>query len=335
MPNIASAGWARSRTAGRGGHRIEYIAVHYTATRASANANCRYFASRATGASAHYFIDGSGTIWQSVPDGDTAYAVGNWNANQRSVSIEVVSAGEDFSEAEIAELAWLTQRLMRQYGVPASKVVRHYDFASIGFPGSWASPHKLCPRPYIDAAKWSALHARITGGAVAETPAPAPSRPAPKPSPLVHVRYGLRVLGGGWLDEVTDFGAGDDGFAGYPNRRHDLFYARVDSGTLRYRSHVVGGGWLDWVSKGDRNDTVHGCAGIPGKAIDGVQLYYVTPAGESLKQAWYRSQTTARAGWLPVCCDDGTSYKQFDSWCGILGEPLDRIQIAITDGNPF
>lgn len=167
MPNISSAGWARSRTIGRGGHRIEYIAVHYTATRASANANCRYFASRATGASAHYFIDGSGTIWQSVPDADTAYAVGNWNANQRSVSIEVVSAGEDFSEAEIAELAWFTQRLMRQYGVPASKVVRHYDFASIGFPGSWASPHKLCPRPYIDNRKWAALHSRITTGAVA------------------------------------------------------------------------------------------------------------------------------------------------------------------------
>lgn len=171
----------------------------------------------------------------------------------------------------------------------------------------------------------------FTGGAA--TPSQ-PSTPA-KPATLVHVRYGLHVLGGGWLDEVTDFGAGSNGFAGYPNRQHDLLYASVDRGTLKYRAHVLGGGWLDWVTKGDRNDTAHGCAGIPGRAIDGVQAYYVTPEGEAYQQAWYRSQTMKRAGWLPVCCDDGTTYRQYDAFAGILGEPLDRLQLAVAAGNPF
>ncbi len=33
--------------------------------------------------------------------------------------------------------------------------------------------------------------------------------------------------------------------------------------------------------------------GNPGEAIDGVQIYYTTPAGETYSQAYYRSQTTA------------------------------------------
>ena len=31
---------------------------------------------------------------------------------------------------------------------------------------------------------------------------------------------------------------------------------------------------------------------MPGQAIDGVQLNYITPKGEKLSQAYYRSQTT-------------------------------------------
>ena len=149
------------------------------------------------------------------------------------------------------------------------------------------------------------------------------------------MRYALRNLNGGWNAEVTNFGDGEDGFAGVPNGRHDLLYVKVDKGSVKYRVHIVGGGWLDWVTKGDPNDTVHGCAGVPGRAIDGVQVYYVTPEGREFQQAWYRSQTTARAGWLPVCCDDGSSVDGYDGWAGMLGEPLDRLQIGIGTSNPF
>ncbi len=107
------------------------------------------------------------------------------------------------------------------------------------------------------------------------------------------------MLGGSWLGEITNFNDVDsNGFSGLPNNQHDMLYIKVDAGTIRYRVHTVKSGWLDWVSKGDPNDMVNGCAGNPGEAIDGVQLYYTTPTGKTLSQAYYRSQTTARAGWL-------------------------------------
>ncbi|RND66992.1 Bacteriophage peptidoglycan hydrolase [Lacticaseibacillus paracasei] len=155
-------------------------------------------------------------------------------------------------------------------------------------------------------------------------------------APKVNVSYGLHLLGVRWLDEVTNFGSGDNGFAGMPNYQHDLLYIKVDHGSVKYRVHTVQSGWLPWVAKGDRSDTVNGCAGNAGEVIDGVQIIFLTPAGEPYKQAYYRSQTTQRAGWLGVVCDDGTSLPQYtDTYAGMFGEPLDRLQIGISSINPF
>ncbi len=71
-----------------------------------------------------------------------------------------------------------------------------------------------------------------------------------------------------------------------------------------------------------------------GQAIDGVQLNYITPKGEKLSQAYYRSQTTKRSGWLKVSADNG-SIPGLDSYAGIFGELLDRLQIGISQSNPF
>ena len=109
----------------------------------------------------------------------------------------------------------------------------------------------------------------------------------------------------------------------------------MDKGDLRYRVHTAQSGWLDWVNKGNPNDKVYGCAGMPGEAIDGVQIYCTTPKGQAFSQAYYRSQTTLRSGWLPICCDDGTSVAGFDGWAGMYGEPLDRLQIGIAPSSPF
>lgn len=154
-------------TRGRPG-AVDRIVVHFTATLASARNNATYFArNEGQGASAHYFIDDiTPEIYQSVAEGDTAWHAGDWAMNCRAIGIEVVSAGEDFSAAEIEKLAWLVGRLMAKYGIAASGVIRHYDVTG-----------KLCPAPYVDAGKWSALKALITGGAAgpAETGPAAPS----------------------------------------------------------------------------------------------------------------------------------------------------------------
>lgn len=92
-------------TAERGGHAIDGMAVHYTATTASAHNNLVYFSRAGAGASAHLFVDKDGAIRQSVRFEDTAWAVGSWVENQRTVSVEVVSAGEDFTDAQMTALA--------------------------------------------------------------------------------------------------------------------------------------------------------------------------------------------------------------------------------------
>lgn len=158
MPNIAEFVQCdgRNYTKGRRGSAIDYIVVHYTGTDASAHNNLLYFSRNAAKASAHYFVDRDGTLRQSVPESDTAWHAGKFAMNQRSVGIECVSAGEDFTEEQVATLAALTQALMDKYGVPAASVIRHYDVTG-----------KECPAPYVDQGKWDVLHDRITNGSAA------------------------------------------------------------------------------------------------------------------------------------------------------------------------
>lgn len=179
-------------TEGRGAYSPCAIVVHYTGGRGlaggeTAEANGRYFAGGNRGASAHFFVDGSGTVVASVPEADTAWHAGNFRFNQMSIGIEVVSAGEDFTEGEIADLRELVQGLRRRYAIPPENVMRHYDCADFGerwgVGGSWVDPNKACPLPYVDHAKWH----REVWACVApdapqgEAPAPEPG-PAPEPS---------------------------------------------------------------------------------------------------------------------------------------------------------
>lgn len=152
---------------GRGGHSILYIVIHYTSGRQTAAgaalANCKYSAGGNRGASAHYFIDDGDTIYQSVLDENTAWAVGSRSGykcgcrNNNSISIEVCTAGA-FTAKEIETLSWLVKRLQKQYNVPDSRVIRHYDVTG-----------KACPAYYVDASRWAALKAQILGGATVST----------------------------------------------------------------------------------------------------------------------------------------------------------------------
>ncbi|KAF0525687.1 GH25 family lysozyme [Pediococcus acidilactici] len=163
-------------------------------------------------------------------------------------------------------------------------------------------------------------------------PTPQPSKPTNKKQ--VDVTYAMHQRNGHWLSPVKNAGSGANGFAGMPYSAHDMLYIKVDHGSLKYRVHTIEDGWLPWVHKANKNDTVNGVAGIKGHAIDGVQMYYTTPKGETYQQAYYRSQTTKRAGYLGTCADNG-SVAGYDSFAGMLGEPLDRIQIHINDSSKY
>lgn len=137
--------------------RPEYIVIHYTGGTGSAKNNVDYFRSGDRGASSDFFID-SKAIWRFNPNvskyyswhcGDGHGAHGITNSN--SIGIEVVSAGEDFTEGEVKRLRYVVRKMMLKYGIAADHVVRHYD-----------ASRKECPKPYINARKWSDLRDRIT-----------------------------------------------------------------------------------------------------------------------------------------------------------------------------
>ena len=102
-------------TAGRGPYEPRAIVVHYTGGRGLAGGN--------RGASAHWFVDGSGEAVASVPEADTAWHAGNFNFNRMSIGVEVVSDGGDFTEGEIRDLRELVQGIRRRWSIPAENVI--------------------------------------------------------------------------------------------------------------------------------------------------------------------------------------------------------------------
>lgn len=159
--NMEYCSSTHGNTSARSWRAIKYIVVHYTGTSASARNACIYFnrEGASTNASADYFIDKDGGIYKyNIHDGRYTWHCGDGHGaygitNANSIGIEVVSAGEDFTEAQVESLRKLVAAIMEDYGIPAERVVRHYD-----------ASRKHCPAPYVDSAKWQALHARITGG---------------------------------------------------------------------------------------------------------------------------------------------------------------------------
>lgn len=144
-----------------GGNDPKWIIVHYTANTASALNEAIYANNDQHPSSYHFVLDGLGIVYQVLDLTDTAWAVGAWAGatqlirNDESVSIEVCNDGGPFTTDQIADLRWLVRRLMRELGIDADHVVRHFD-AHTG--------RKECPRFYagFHNRNWEALHDTIT-----------------------------------------------------------------------------------------------------------------------------------------------------------------------------
>lgn len=134
--------------------RIKYIVIHYVGALGGAEANCKYYAGENRGASAHYFVDFDGSIWQSVEDQNIAWHCGAKNyvhpecRNTNSIGIEMCvrnkgnqeDSSKDwyFEDATVTAAVELTRELMKKYNIPADHVIRHYDVTG-----------KICPNPYV------------------------------------------------------------------------------------------------------------------------------------------------------------------------------------------
>lgn len=151
---------------------IKYIVIHYTANNGdTAKNNVDYYASTKVGASAHYFVDEYDAVYQSVPDADTAWAVGGTSSykhpycrNANSISIEMCSRNRNgsgrsstddgwyFKEETIKNAVELTKELMAKYNITVENVIRHYDV--------WG---KICPAPFVNNSDaWVDFKKRLT-----------------------------------------------------------------------------------------------------------------------------------------------------------------------------
>lgn len=154
--------------------RIKYIVIHYTGGFGTAEENCRYFAGADRKASAHYFINYDGEIWQSVEEKNIAWHCGAKTykhaecRNKNSLGIEMCARKKNrdsleakdedwyFEDATVEAAVELTRYLMKKYDVPAANVLRHYDVTG-----------KICPAPYYHNTTkhtWEEFQKAIAGG---------------------------------------------------------------------------------------------------------------------------------------------------------------------------
>lgn len=131
--------------------------MHYVGALGDAEANCRYYASKPVGASAHYYVGFRGDVYQSVLDKDIAWHCGTKNGykhpecrNDNSISIEMCvklrpggsqdSASKDwyFEAATVETSIKLARQLIDTYNIQPDNVIRHYDVTG-----------KICPNPYV------------------------------------------------------------------------------------------------------------------------------------------------------------------------------------------
>lgn len=134
--------------------RVKYLVIHYVGATGGAEANCRYYASKYIGASAHYYVGFDGEVWQSVEDKNIAWHCGAKSyrhkecRNSNSIGIELcvrnkgsqAATSKDwyFEKATVDAAVSLVKKLMERYQIPIDHVVRHYDVTG-----------KICPNPFV------------------------------------------------------------------------------------------------------------------------------------------------------------------------------------------
>lgn len=174
---------------------VKYIVIHYTGvSNDTAKNEVRYFANGNTrSAGAHYFVDQTGAVYQSIPINRAAWSVGgfytqiygagsyyNKCTNYNSVSIEMCdNVNKDPSAKQTAAVKKLVAYIQKQ--CPNAKtIIRHWDVNGKSCPARMAGRTN---------SKWTKFKKAISGGST-PTPAPAPT-PKPKGSYKVKVTAGV------------------------------------------------------------------------------------------------------------------------------------------------
>lgn len=233
---------------GRGGHKVEFIGIHHNAGNLSIQQTYNVWQSRQ--ASAHYQVDINGRIGQLVWDRDTAWALGNFDANQRSINIEHANntgaaGGWTVSEATLENGAHLVAALCKLFklGRPVwgQNVRPHSQISPTACPGALAGAQR---DKYMARAQY--WYDQMTGS----KPAPAP-QPAPQPSPAPTVGYTVKVT-----TPVLNIrkGAGTNFATAGSVKKGEVYTIVAESagqGASKWGKLKSGAGWisLDYVQK--------------------------------------------------------------------------------------
>ena len=151
----------------KGGNTKEYIVIHDTGNYTDSDeGNANYFCTGSRNSSAHYFVDDD-SITQIVMDDDCSWHCGDGGGaygigNRNSIGIEQCRVNGVVTDRTKNNTLELVAMLMKKYGIPESKVVRHYD-----------ASRKNCPASFNLDGKWTRwfqfkneLHNLVTGGSV-------------------------------------------------------------------------------------------------------------------------------------------------------------------------
>ena len=130
-----------------------------------------------------------------------------------------------------------------------------------------------------------------------------------------NIIYQVYTAGNKWLAEITNYGAGSLGYAGFPNRPVQGVRARLSRGSIEYRVHLRGR-WLPWVK--DTQDY----AGLYGKDADGLQMRLVGLPDCAVE---YRVAAVGRE-YYPWVRDYGEGS---EGYAGSFGKPFDRLQCRV------
>lgn len=146
------------------GNDPRYIVVHNTdnfASGADASAHARAQHNGNLSTSVHYYTDDKGTVYQASPNGRGCWHVGvNYGGrlfgtvnNRNSIGVEMcVQAGYDFQKA-FGNTVEFIRLLMAETGIPAERVVQHYDVCA-----------KNCPSQIRGKGMWEEFRRQIGSG---------------------------------------------------------------------------------------------------------------------------------------------------------------------------
>lgn len=132
---------------------------------------------------------------------------------------------------------------------------------------------------------------------------------------------------GKWWSYITNYGSGDDGYAGvigYPMNALRAYVSGTanEVGYLEYRVHKMNGSWYPWQRDEEKDSSGDNFAGDLKNKFDGLQMRVVGVNGRHVK---YRVHAIGK-GWLDWITDYGDGSNGYAGWYGYA---IDGVQVDI------